>query len=141
MVKKRKKSFTILEKDFINSQTEVQTMREEKNKLEASNVKKDKQVVLLEAELGWVKKEHEAETTKLTQASAKVAVNLSSAQVKIDDLKDKIGLVRGLNENYRILLPNRHSLSNRCHNELLKTFYAVRALSKEKKFQMVTWRV
>jgi hypothetical protein len=49
--------------------------------------------------------------------------------VKIDDLKDEIGHVRGLNENYRIL----HTLGNKCHNELLKTFSSAEALPKEKK--------
>jgi hypothetical protein len=34
------------------------------------------------------------------QASVEVAVNLSSAQVKIDDLKDEVNHVRELNENY-----------------------------------------
>jgi hypothetical protein len=34
------------------------------------------------------------------QASAEVVVNLSSAQVIIDDLKDEVSHVRGLNENY-----------------------------------------
>jgi hypothetical protein len=90
--------------------------------------------VLLKAELGQVKKEHEFEMTKLMQASVEVVVNHSSAQVKIDDLKDEIGHVRGLNENYRILLANFHILGNRCHNELLKTFSTVGALSKAKKF-------
>jgi hypothetical protein len=54
--------------------------------------------------------------------------------VKIDDLKDEVNHVRGLNENYRILLANYHTLGNRCHNELLKTFSSVGALSKEKNF-------
>jgi hypothetical protein len=54
-------------------------MREEKNKLEASNAEKDKRVASLEAELERVKKEHEVEPTKLMQAFAEVAVNLSSA--------------------------------------------------------------
>jgi hypothetical protein len=42
--------------------------------------------------------------------------------------------VRQLNENYRILLENYHTLGNRCHNELLKTFFSVGDLSKEKNF-------
>jgi hypothetical protein len=75
------------------------------------------------------------------QASAEVVVKLSRAQVKIDDLKDKVNHVRGLNENYRILLVNCHTLDNKCHNELLKTFSSTRALSKEKNFfQIVTWK-
>jgi uncharacterized coiled-coil DUF342 family protein len=68
------------------------------------------------------------------QASAIVVVNISSAQVKVDDLKDEVNHVRGLNENYRIMLVNCHTLSNRCHNELLKTFSSVDALSKENNF-------
>ena len=40
-----------------------------------------------------MKKEHEFEMTKLRQSSAEVAANLSSVQVKIDDLKDEIGHV------------------------------------------------
>jgi hypothetical protein len=43
-----------------------------------------------------VKEEHEAKITKLMQASTEVAINLSSAQVKIDDLKDEINHLRGL---------------------------------------------
>jgi chromosome segregation ATPase len=72
-------------------------MREEKNKLEASNAEKDKRIASLEAELERVKKEHEGETTKLMQAFAEVDVNLSSAQAKIDDLKDEIGHMGGCN--------------------------------------------
>jgi hypothetical protein len=68
------------------------------------------------------------------QAFAEVAGNLSSAQVKTDDLKDEVNHVRGLNKNYQILLANCHTLGNRFHNELLKTFSSVRALSKEKNF-------
>jgi chromosome segregation ATPase len=101
----KEKSFKILEKGFIDNRTEVQTMREEKNELEASNVEKDKRIASLEAELKRVKGEHEAKTTKLMQASTEVAVNLSSAQVQIDDLKDEVNHVRELNKNYRILLP------------------------------------
>jgi chromosome segregation ATPase len=127
----KEKSFKILEKDFIDSWARVHKMREEKNKLEASNTEKDMRIALLEAKLERVKEEHEAKTTKLMQAFAEVAINLSSAQVKIDDLKDEINHVRGLNENYQILLANCHTLDNRCHNELLKTFSFVGALSKE----------
>jgi hypothetical protein len=61
-------------------------------------------------------------------------VNLSSAQLRIDDLKDKVNHVRQLNENYQILLANCHTLNNRCYNELLKTFSSAGALSKEKNF-------
>jgi hypothetical protein len=49
-------------------------------------------------------------------------------------MKDEVNHVRGLNENYRFLLANCHTLGNRCHNELLKTFFSVRALSKENNF-------
>jgi hypothetical protein len=62
-----------------------------------------------------------------------VAADLSSAQIKINDMKAKINHVRGLNENYRILLANCHTLGNRCHKERLKTFSAAGALSKERK--------
>jgi hypothetical protein len=106
----------------------------EEKKLEASNVEKDNQIVSLEAELKRVKEEHGAKTTKMMQASVPVVINLSSAQLKIDDLKDEVNHVRGLNEKYRILLANYHTLDNKCHNELLKTFSAAGALSKEKKF-------
>jgi hypothetical protein len=54
--------------------------------------------------------------------------------VKIDDLKDEVNRVRGLNENYQILLSKCHTLGIRCHNELLKTFSSIGALSKEKIF-------
>jgi hypothetical protein len=71
---------------------------------------------------------------KLMQASTEVSVNLSKAQVKIGDLKDEVNHVRGHNENYRILLANCHAIDNRCHNELLKIFSSIGALSKEKNF-------
>jgi hypothetical protein len=50
-------------------------------------------------------------------------------------MKAEINHVRELNENYRILLANWHTLGNRCHKEMLKTFSAVEALSKEKFFR------
>jgi hypothetical protein len=81
-----------------------------------------------------MRKEYELEMTKLRQSSAEVAVNLSSAQVKINDVKVEINHVRGLNENYLILLASYHTLGNRCHKEMLKTFSAARALSKERIF-------
>jgi chromosome segregation ATPase len=90
----KEKSFKILEKYFFDNRTEVQTMREEKNELEASNAEKGKRIVSLEAELKRVKEENEAKTTKLMQASAEVAVNVSNAQVKIDDLKDEVNHVK-----------------------------------------------
>ena len=117
-----------MENDFIDNWTEVQNMRKEKNKLEALNAKKDRRIVSLEAELERVKEEHEGKTTKLMQASVEVVVKLGSSQVKIDDMKDEINHVRGINKNYRILIANCHTLGNRCHNELLKTFSFVGAL-------------
>jgi uncharacterized small protein (DUF1192 family) len=53
-----------LEKDFIDSQTKVQIMREEKNKLKASSAEKDKQIAFLEDELERVKR-----STKLKRQS------------------------------------------------------------------------
>jgi hypothetical protein len=47
-----------------------------------------------------MKKDYKFEMTKLRQSSAKVAVNLCSAQVKIDDMKAEINHVRSLNETY-----------------------------------------
>ena len=77
-------------------------------------------------------KEYEIEMMKLRQSSVEVAADLSSAQIKINDMKAKINHVRGLNENYRILLANCHTLGNRCHKERLKTFSAaVRRLTFE----------
>jgi hypothetical protein len=45
---------------------------------------------MLEVEKERMNKEHESEMTKLRQSSTEVAINLSSAQVKIDDLKTEI---------------------------------------------------
>jgi hypothetical protein len=61
-------------------------------------------------------------------------VKLSSDQVRIDGLKDEVNHVRGLNENYQILLADCHTLGNRYHNEFLKTFSSVGALYKENNF-------
>jgi hypothetical protein len=47
--------------------------------LEASDVEKDKRITLLEAQLKQERKEYEAETTRLRQASTKAAINLSAA--------------------------------------------------------------
>ena len=69
-------------------------MCKEKNNFKASNAEKDRQIALLEAEMERAKEDHEAKTTKLMQASAKVVVNLNTAQVKIDDLKDEINYMR-----------------------------------------------
>lgn len=87
------KSFKILEKEFINSQTEVP-------RLEASNVELKKCIASFEAELGHMRKEYEFEMMKLRQSSAEVAVNLSSTQVNMNGMKAEINHVRGLNENY-----------------------------------------
>jgi hypothetical protein len=76
---------------------------------------------------------YEFEMTKLRQLSAEVAINLSSAQVKMNDMKAKINHVRGLIENYPTLLANCHTLGNRCHKEMLKTFSAVEAECKHVK--------
>jgi hypothetical protein len=127
----KEKSLKILEKYFIDSRTEVQTMHEEKARLETLNAKQKKHIASLEAVMGQMRKAYEIVMTKLRQSSAKVAVNLSSGQVKISDMKAKINHVRGLNENYRILLANCHTLGNRWHKEMLKTFSAAEALSKE----------
>jgi hypothetical protein len=75
-----------------------------------------------------MRKEYEFEMMKLRQSSAEVAVNLSSAQVNMNGMKAEINHVRGLNENYRILLANCHTLGNICHKEMLKTFSVARAL-------------
>jgi predicted nucleic acid-binding Zn-ribbon protein len=115
----KEKSFRIMENDFIDNWTEVQKMRKEKNKLEALNAKKDRRIVSLEAELERVKEEHEGKTTKLMQASVEVVVKLGSSQVKIDDMKDEINHVRGINKNYRILIANCHTLGNRCHKLIM----------------------
>jgi hypothetical protein len=48
------------------------------------------------------------------QASTEATVNLSGAQVKMDDLKDEVNHVRQLNEDYRILVANCYTLVNRC---------------------------
>jgi predicted RNase H-like nuclease (RuvC/YqgF family) len=61
----RRKKFKILEKDFIDNGTKVQTLHKEKNKLKASNAEKERWIVSLEAELKRVKEEHEAKTIKL----------------------------------------------------------------------------
>jgi hypothetical protein len=106
----KEKAFKILEKDFIESRTEVQRLKT------------------------WMKKEHEFEMTKLRQSSAEVVINLSNAQVKMNDMKAEINHVRSLNENYQILVDNFHTLGNRCNREMLKTFSATRDLPKERKF-------
>jgi predicted RNase H-like nuclease (RuvC/YqgF family) len=70
------------------------------SELKASNAEKDNRIASLEAELKRAKEEYEAETPKIMQASVEVAINLSDAQVRIDDLKDKVNHVRQLNENH-----------------------------------------
>ena len=58
----KENSFKILKKDFIDSRTEVQAMREEKSKLEASNTEKDNRIASLEVELKRVR-ENEADAS------------------------------------------------------------------------------
>jgi hypothetical protein len=53
---------------------------------------------------------------KLRQLLAEVAVNLSSAQAKMNDMKAEINHVRSLKENYRILVAN-------CVDTQLKYYY------------------
>lgn len=87
----KEKSFKILEKDYIKSQTEVQTLSEEKNKLKdamekkisefkASNMEKDGCIASLKAELNRAREHYEAETTKIRQESIEVVVNFNLAQ-------------------------------------------------------------
>jgi hypothetical protein len=85
-----------------------------------------------------MKKDYKFEMTKLRQSSAKVAVNLCSAQVKIDDMKAEINHVRSLNETYWILVANCHTLGSKCHREILNTFSIAEALSKKEIFQILT---
>jgi chromosome segregation ATPase len=84
------------------------------SELEALNAKKDKRIASLEAELKWEKEEYEDKMTKVMQASAEATVNLSGAQVKMDDLKDEVNHVRQHNEDYRILVANCYTVGNRC---------------------------
>jgi septal ring factor EnvC (AmiA/AmiB activator) len=79
--------------------------------LEASVTEKDKHIASLEVELQRAKMKFEAEVNKIWQASAETDVDLSTAQVKIDDLKDEVNHVRQLNENYRILVANCYTLA------------------------------
>lgn len=108
------KSIKILEKCCIESRTEVQAIFKEKSKLketmgkkvsklEDTNAEEDKRIASLEAELKRLKGEYEAKVNKIRQASAETAVNLSAAQVKMEDLKDEINHTRQLNKKYRIL--------------------------------------
>jgi restriction endonuclease S subunit len=73
------------------------------SKLEDTNAEEDKRIASLEAELKRLKGEYEAKVNKIRQASAETAVNLSAAQVKMEDLKDEINHTRQLNKKYRIL--------------------------------------
>jgi hypothetical protein len=141
----KEKSFKILEKYFIESRTEVQTISKESNKvketmvnkiseLEASDDEKDKHVALLKAKLKQAKKEYETETTRLRQPSVETAINLRATQVKIEYLNDEINQTRWLNENYQILMTNCYTLGNRWCNELMKTFSSTGAKSREKNF-------
>jgi chromosome segregation ATPase len=141
----KEKSFKILEKEFIESRTKVQAISEELSKLketmgkqvselEASGAEKDKCIASLEAELNQAKEEYEAETNKIRQAFAEVAVDLNAAQVKIGDLNDEVNHVRQLKKNYQILAANCYTLDNRCYNELTKAFSSIGAKSRKKNF-------
>jgi seryl-tRNA synthetase len=88
----KEKSFKILKKDYIKSQTEVQTLSEEKNKLKdamekkisefkASNVEKDGRIASLKAKLNRAREEYKAETTKIRQESIEAIVNFNLAQI------------------------------------------------------------
>lgn len=134
------KSFKILESDFVESRSEVQTLIEEKNKLketlekkslefEASNAEKNKRIESLEAELKQAKEEYEAETSKLKLASAEAS---SAAEVKIGDLNKEINHLRQLKENYKILMSNCYTLGNRCQRELEKAFTSAGATFSKK---------
>jgi chromosome segregation ATPase len=101
----KEKSFKILEKEFIDSRTKVQAVSKEKSKLkeimgnkilelEASVTEKDKRIKLLEAKLKRAKEEYEVEANKITQVAAKLVVDLSTARVKIEDLKDEVNHAR-----------------------------------------------
>lgn len=90
MIAERRNLLKFWKKYFIESQTKVQPISKGKNKLketmgkkiselEASDAGKDKRITLLEAELKQAKKEYEAKTTRIRQASAEAVVNLSTA--------------------------------------------------------------
>jgi hypothetical protein len=80
------------------------------------------------------KTKFEDEINKVRQASAETAVDLSTTQVRIDDLKDEVNQMRQINENYRILSANCYTLGYICYSESLKTFSLTGATSKEKNF-------
>jgi predicted RNase H-like nuclease (RuvC/YqgF family) len=69
------------------------------SELKDFNVEQDRYIASLKVELKQAKEEYEAETTKMRQASAEAAVDLSATQVKIGDLNDEINHTRQLNEN------------------------------------------
>jgi chromosome segregation ATPase len=73
-------------------------MDKKMSELEASNARKDKRIVSLEAKLKRAKEEYEAKTNNIRQASAEAVVNLSIVQVKIGDLNDEINHIRRLNK-------------------------------------------
>jgi hypothetical protein len=128
-----------LEKDFIESPTEVQTLTEEKietlklketmgNKileLEALNLEKDKCLAALEVELKQAREEFEVETDKIRQVSAEAIVDLKLAQLKTEDLTSERHHLRQLCENFQILKSICFTLAKRCCNELEKTFSSV----------------
>jgi septal ring factor EnvC (AmiA/AmiB activator) len=62
--------------------------------LEASVTEKDKRIASLEDELQQTKTKFEAEVNQVGQASAETVIDLSTAQVRIDDLKDEVNHVR-----------------------------------------------
>jgi septal ring factor EnvC (AmiA/AmiB activator) len=84
----------------------IETTVKKISDLEASVTEKDKRIASLEAELQRAKMKFKVEVNKIWQASAETDVDLSTARVKIDDLKDEVNHVRQLNENYRILVAN-----------------------------------
>jgi hypothetical protein len=51
---------------------------------------------LLEDKLKCAKEEYKVEANKIRQATTEIAIDLSTAQVKIEDLKDEVNHVRHL---------------------------------------------
>jgi predicted RNase H-like nuclease (RuvC/YqgF family) len=81
-------------------------MRSKISYLEALVTEKDKCIAYLEVELQQTKTEFEPEVNKVRQASAETVVDLSTtAQVRIDDLKDEVNHVRQLNETIESVTP------------------------------------
>lgn len=122
----KEKASKILEQDFIQSRSEVQTLTKENNKalgkvsqLKTLNAKREKQLVLLEAEMKRVKEEY----------SVEVAASLEVAQLKLEDLSAERVHLRQLNEFFWVFKTNPFTLVNRCCNELERTFSPVGAKS------------